>query len=89
MVYNKTLLRRRFRYMTSKNIIDTLSQIIDKQDISIASVARRMGKTSQALNKQLNNNDIKLSTLLCIISALHCNIDITITDRATGREYKL
>lgn len=75
--------------MTSKNIIDTLNQIIDKQDISIASVARRMNKTSQALNKQLNNDDIKISTMLDIIEALHCNINITIIDRATKKEYKL
>lgn len=75
--------------MTSKNIIDTLNQIIDKQDISIASVARRMNKTSQALNKQLNNDDIKISTMLDIIEALHCDINITIIDRATKKEYKL
>lgn len=75
--------------MTSKDIIDVLNQIIDKQDVSIASVARRMNKTSQALNKQLNNNDIKVSTMLDIIEALHCDIDITITDRATKKVYKL
>ena len=43
--------------MNSQNIIDTLNQIIDKQDISVASVARRMGKSSQTLNQQLNNNE--------------------------------
>lgn len=75
--------------MTSKNIIDTMNQIIDKQDISIASVARRMNKTSQALNKQLNNDDIKLSNMLDIIESLYCDIDITITDRATKKVYKL
>ncbi len=41
------------------------------------------------LNQQLNNDDIKLSTMLNIIEALHCDIDITITDRATKVEYKL
>lgn len=75
--------------MTSKNIIDTLSNIIDNQDVSIASVARRMNKSSQALNKQLNNNDIKTSTLLDIAEALHCDINITIVDRATKKEYKI
>lgn len=75
--------------MISQNIIDTLNQIIDKQDISIASVARRLNKSSQALNQQLNNNDIKVSKLLEIIEALHCDIDITITDRATKEEYKI
>lgn len=75
--------------MTSNDIINTLNQIIDKQDISIASVARRMGKSSQALNQQLNNNDVKVSTMLDIIQALHCDIDITITDRATKEKYKI
>lgn len=75
--------------MTSKNIIDTLSKIIDNQDISIASVARRMGKSSQALNQQLNNNDIKISTFLDIVNALHCDIDISITDRATNKKYTI
>lgn len=75
--------------MTSKNIIDTLLKIIDNQDISIASVARRMNKSSQALNQQLNNNDIKISKFLDIVNALHCDIDITITDRATKKVYKL
>ncbi len=75
--------------MSSNDIINTLNQIIDKQDVSIASVARRMGKSNQALNQQLNNNDIKISTMLNIIEALHCDIDITITDRATKEEYKL
>lgn len=32
---------------------------------------------------------MKISTLLHIIEALHCNIDITITDRATKKEYKI
>ncbi len=73
----------------SIDIINTLNQIIDNQDISIASVARRMNKSSQALNQQLNNNDIKVSKLLEIIEALHCNIDIVITDRATTKEYKV
>lgn len=75
--------------MTSKNIIDGLSKIIDTQDISIASVARRMNKSSQALNQQLNNDNIRISTLLDIVEALHCDIDITITDRATKKEYKI
>ena len=75
--------------MNSQNIIDTLNQIIDKQDISVASVARRMGKSSQALNQQLNNNDMKVSTLLNVIEALHCDVDITIIDRATKEEYKI
>lgn len=75
--------------MISKNIIDILNQIIDKQDVSIASVARRMNKSSQALNKQLNSNDIKISTMLNIIEALHCNISIIITDKATEKEYKI
>ncbi len=75
--------------MSSKDIINTLNKIIDKQDVSIASIARRMGKSSQALNQQLNNNDIKVSTMLGIIEALHCDIDIVITDRATKEEYKL
>ncbi len=75
--------------MTSNDIINTLNQIIDKQDVSIASVARRMGKSSQALNQQLNNDDIKISTMLSIIEALHCDINIVITDRATKEEYKL
>ena len=75
--------------MSSQNIIDTLNQIIDKQDISVASVARRMGKSSQALNQQLNNNDMKVSTLLNVIEALHCDVDITIIDRATKEEYKI
>ncbi len=75
--------------MTSNDIIDTLNKIIDKQDVSIASVARRMGKSNQALNQQLNNNDIKISTLLNIVNALHCDIDITITDRATNHKYTI
>lgn len=75
--------------MTSKNFIDTLLKIIDNQDISIASVARRMNKSSQALNQQLNNDDIKISKFLDIVNALHCDINITIIDRATKKEYKL
>lgn len=75
--------------MTSKNIIDTLLKIIDNQDVSIASVARRMNKSSQALNQQLNNDDIKISKFLDIIDALHCDIDITITDRATNKKYTI
>lgn len=75
--------------MTSKNIINILNQIIENQDVSIASIARRMNKSSQALNKQLNNDDIKISTMLDIIGALYCDIDINITDRATGKEYKI
>lgn len=75
--------------MTSNDIINILNQIIDKQDISIASVARRLGKSSQALNHQLNNKDMKISTMLDIIEALHCDIDITITDKATKKEYKI
>lgn len=75
--------------MNSQSIIDTLNKIIDKQDISVASVARRMNKSTQALNKQLNNNDMKVSTLLDIIEALHCDINISIIDRATKKEYRL
>jgi len=75
--------------MGSKDIIDTLNKIIDSQDISTASVARRMNKSSQALNQQLNNNDMKISTLLNIINALHCDIDIIITDKVTKQEYKI
>lgn len=75
--------------MNSKNIIDTINQIINYQDISIAAIARRMDKSSQALNSQLNNNDMKVSTLLEIIEALKCDIDITITDRADKKDYKV
>lgn len=75
--------------MESKDIIDTLNKTIDRQDISTASVARRMNKSSQALNQQLNNSDMKISTLLNIINALHCDIDIIITDKATKQEYKV
>lgn len=75
--------------MTSRDIIDTINTIIDRQDVSIASVARRIGKSSQALNQQLNNNDVKLSTLLSIIEALHCDIDINITDKATDKTYNI
>lgn len=75
--------------MTSKDIISILNKVIDTQDVSVASVARRMGKSTQALNKQLNNNDMKISTLLEIVKGLHCDINITITDRATKKEYKL
>ncbi len=73
--------------MNSKDIINTINQIIDKQDISVASVARRLNKSSQALNQQLNNNDMKISKLLEIIEALRCDVTITITDRATKEEY--
>ena len=75
--------------MDSQKIIDTLNQIIDTQDISVAAIARRMEKSTQALNKQLNNDDMKVSTLLEIIEALHCDVDITITDRATKKEYTI
>lgn len=75
--------------MNSQNIIDVLNQIIDNQDISVSAVARRMNKTNQALNKQLNNSDMKVSTLLEIINALHCDITITITDRAIRKEYTI
>lgn len=75
--------------MKSNDIIDALNQIRDKQDISVASVARRMEKSTQALNKQLNNDDMKISTLLEIVDALYCDINITITDRATNKKYEL
>ena len=75
--------------MDSQKIIDTLNQIIDIQDISVAAIARRMEKSTQALNKQLNNDDMKVSTLLEIIEALHCDVVITITDRATKKEYTI
>lgn len=75
--------------MNSQDIIDTINRIIDDQDVSMASIARRLNKSSQALNQQLNNNDIKVSKLLEIIEAMHCDINITITDRATTKEYKL
>ena len=75
--------------MNSQDIIDTINRIIDDQDVSMASIARRLNKSSQALNQQLNNNDIKVSKLLEIIEAMHCDITITITDRATTKEYKL
>lgn len=75
--------------MTSQDIINTITNIIQTQDVSIASVARRLKKSSQALNQQLNNNDIKVSKLLEIIDAIHCDITITITDRATGQEYQI
>lgn len=73
----------------SNDIVDVLNQIRDKQDLSVASVARRMEKSTQALSKQLNNNDMKISTLLEIVNALHCDINIIITDRATGNKYEL
>lgn len=75
--------------LDSNDIIDTLNNIIDSQDVSMASIARKMNKSSQALNQQLNNKDMKLSTMLNIIEALHCNIDITITDRATNIKYTI
>lgn len=73
--------------MNSKNVIDTLNTIIDNQGISIAKVAQRIGKSSQALNKQLNNDDMKISTLLDIVNAMYCDIEIVITDRATKTKY--
>lgn len=75
--------------MDSKQIISIINNIIIDQDISIAAVARRMGKSSQALNVQLNNDDIKLSTLLAIVDALRCTINITITDKATGEKHSI
>lgn len=75
--------------MISKDILNTITNVIQTQDVSIASVARRLKKSSQALNQQLNNSDIKVSKLLEIIEAIHCDITITITDRATGQEYKI
>lgn len=75
--------------MKSQTIIDTLNQIIRDQDISSAAVARRIGKSSQALNTQLNNDDMKLSTLLEIVEALKCDINIAIIDRADKKEYKI
>ena len=75
--------------LNSQNVIDTLNQIIDSQDVSVASIARRMEKSTQALNKQLNNNDMKVSTMIEIIEALHCDVNITITDRATKKEYTI
>ena len=74
--------------MNSKDIINNLNIIILDQDVSFASVARRMNKTGQALGKQLSNDDMKLSTMFAILNAIHCDIDITITDRATGKVYK-
>lgn len=75
--------------MNSNDIINVLNQIIETQDVSVASIARRMNKSTQALSKQLNNDDMKVSTLLEIIEALHCDLDITITDRATNKAYNL
>lgn len=75
--------------MISKDILNTITNVIQTQDVSVASVARRLKKSSQALNQQLNNSDIKVSKLLEIIEAIHCDITITITDRATGQEYKI
>lgn len=75
--------------MDSKQVINILNDIITEQDISIAAVARRMGKSSQALNVQLNNDDIKLSTLLAIVDALRCTVNITITDKATGEKHSI
>lgn len=75
--------------MNSRNIIDTLNTVIDNQGISIAKVAQRIGKSSQALNKQLNNDDMKISTLLDIVSAMYCDIEIVITDRATNTKYTI
>lgn len=76
--------------MNSQDIINTLNTIIKEQDKSIASISRRLGKSNQALNKQLNNDDIKISTLLEIVeNGLLCDIDITITDRATKKKYRI
>lgn len=76
--------------MNSQNIINTVNMIIKDQDKSVSSISRKLGKSTQALNKQLNNNDMKLSTLLEIIeNGLLCDIDITITDRATKKKYKI
>lgn len=75
--------------MNSKMVINVINDIIAEQDISIAAVARRMGKSSQALNVQLNNDDIKVSTLLAIVDALRCTISITITDKATGEKHNI
>ena len=76
--------------MNSQNIIDTLNAIIKEQDKSIASISRKLGKSNQALNKQLTNDDMKVSTLLEIVEiGLLCDIDITITDRATKKKYKV
>lgn len=73
--------------MNSQDVINTVNRIIENQDVSMASIARRLNKSSQALNQQLNNNDIKISKLLEIIEAMHCDISITITDRAANKEY--
>lgn len=76
--------------MNSQDIINTLNAIIKEQDKSEASISRKLGKSTQALNQQLKNNDMKLSTLLEIIeNGLLCDIDITITDRATKKKYKI
>lgn len=75
--------------MTSKDVIDNIAAIISDKDISVASVARKMGKSSQALNRQLNSNDIMVSTLLNIVNALSCDIDIIITDRADNKQYHI
>lgn len=73
--------------MESCEVIGILTKIIEEQDVSIASVARRMGKTTQALNKQLHSDNMRITTLLEILEAMHCDIDITLTDRATGRKF--
>lgn len=75
--------------MNSKDVINTVNRIIENQDVSMASIARRLNKSSQALNQQLNNDDIKVSKLLEIIEAMHCDVTITITDRATKKEYNI
>lgn len=76
--------------MNSQDIINVLNTIIKEQDKSISSISRKLGKSNQALNKQLANDDMKLSTLLEIIeTGLLCDIDITITDRATKKKYKI
>lgn len=74
--------------MTSKEkIMETVNKIIEAQGVSDAAIARRIGKSSQSLNKQLNGSDLKVSTLLSIIDAMHCDVNITITDRATNTTY--
>lgn len=73
--------------MNSRNVIETLNTIIGNQGISVAKVAQRIGKSSQALNKQLNNDNMKVSTLLDIVNAMYCDIEIVITDRATNTKY--
>lgn len=73
--------------MESKEIINKLSEIINNKDVSIASVARKIGKSNQALTKQLSNTDMKVSTLLKIIDAMQCDVSINIVDRASKTKY--